>query len=101
MSAQQLKREIERSLEASFWLKKAVVELERRDPVDALGDAEVLLDFCRKRAQEVGVHGMAVVGPTFDIGVELGYKRREAAEDRQARGEYEPEDTPCIERRES
>lgn len=55
MTSQQLKREIGLSLEASFWLKEAVVKLDRRDPVDALADAEVLLEFCRMRTREVGV----------------------------------------------
>jgi hypothetical protein len=34
---------------ASFWLKTAVWDLDRRDPVDALEDLEVLMNLCQVR----------------------------------------------------
>jgi len=37
---------------ASFWLKNAVTALQDRDPVDALHDVEILLEFCRLRVDE-------------------------------------------------
>ena len=35
--------------DVSFWLKKAIKENLVRDPVDALNDAEILLDVLKKR----------------------------------------------------
>lgn len=42
----------------SDWLKWAEFELEQRDPVDALNDAEALLAWAQKRADDVfALHG--------------------------------------------
>ena len=38
--------------DVSFWLKKAIQENRVRDPVDALNDAELLLDVLKKRCSE-------------------------------------------------
>ena len=38
--------------DVSFWLKKAIKENLVRDPVDALNDAEILLDVLKKRCSE-------------------------------------------------
>ena len=38
--------------DVSFWLKKAIKENRVRDPVDALNDAEILLDVLKKRCSE-------------------------------------------------
>lgn len=38
---------------SSFWLKEAVVQSLRRDPVDALDDAEVLVEVLKGRLQEL------------------------------------------------
>ena len=37
---------------ASFWLKRAVEELSKRDPVDALNDVSVLLNVTKQRNAE-------------------------------------------------
>ena len=55
MNSEQVKRTIENSHSASFWLKKAVVTAEGRDVLDALYDAQALLEFCRARAVECGI----------------------------------------------
>ena len=36
----------------SFWLKRALIDLYVRDPVDALADAEQLVEVCRQRVQD-------------------------------------------------
>ncbi|MBK7424611.1 MAG: hypothetical protein IPJ48_16835 [Propionivibrio sp.] len=38
--------------DVSFWLKKAIKENLVRDPVDAVNDAEILLDVLKKRCSE-------------------------------------------------
>ena len=38
--------------DVSFWLKKAIKENLVRDPVDALNDAEILLEVLKKRCSE-------------------------------------------------
>jgi len=37
---------------ASFWLKAAILAAAKRDPVDALNDAEMLVEFCKLRNGE-------------------------------------------------
>lgn len=37
---------------STFWLRKAVAQLEQRDPVDALMDAEYLLKMMTRRMEE-------------------------------------------------
>lgn len=49
------KRNVENDQSASFWLKKALVTAEGRDVLDALADAEQLLEYCQQRAIEAGV----------------------------------------------
>ncbi len=39
----------------SYWLVRAVIELENRDVQDALIDAEHLLAICQERAREAGL----------------------------------------------
>lgn len=38
---------------ATFWLKDALRKALDRDPVDALGDAEILVEVLRARAEKV------------------------------------------------
>lgn len=52
MTANEFKREVERDPAESFWLKKALVTAEGRDPIDAMNDAETLLFFCKLRLAE-------------------------------------------------
>lgn len=51
-TARDLAGDIASSPEASYWLKDAVRAAEKRDPVDALSDAEVLVAYCRMRLDE-------------------------------------------------
>lgn len=37
---------------ASYWLKAAVIASDQRDPVDALHDAEALVEACKQRLAE-------------------------------------------------
>lgn len=37
----------------SYWLKSAIEQLEKRDPLDAASDAGFLLGLMEKRAKEV------------------------------------------------
>lgn len=39
---------------ASFWLKRAARDLRERDPVDAMADAETLVDICKERLDAMG-----------------------------------------------
>lgn len=41
--------EVLRSPATSFWLRDAISTSMKRDPVDALSDAEVLLDLLKRR----------------------------------------------------
>jgi hypothetical protein len=50
------KAEIMRALDSSDWLKSAVSHLSGRDPVDAVADAEVLLELMTLRADEIFAH---------------------------------------------
>lgn len=45
--------DIKASPGASYWLKAAVTSLDHCDPLDALRDAEVLLDVQRQRWAEI------------------------------------------------
>lgn len=36
----------------SFWLKKQLVELEQRDPLDVLNDLELLICYTEKRVED-------------------------------------------------
>lgn len=47
MTSDQMHERIIDSFSSSFWLQKAVEEMSLRDPVDALADAETLLEFCK------------------------------------------------------
>ncbi|HFL7769811.1 TPA: hypothetical protein ACG47G_004354 [Pseudomonas aeruginosa] len=42
----------------SYWLRDAISSSMRRDPVDALSDAEVLLDVLRRRLSLVELESM-------------------------------------------
>lgn len=44
---------LENSPATSYWLMEAVRDLKRRDPVDALNDAEALLHVIKMRYREV------------------------------------------------
>jgi len=48
-------RALESSMGASFWIKKAALELADRDALDALRDAETLLQIARERAAAAGL----------------------------------------------
>lgn len=45
--------QVTNSRSASFELQRSIRVANNRDPVDALHDAETLLQFCKLRAQEV------------------------------------------------
>ena len=53
MKSTDLQRSIETDMSASFWLKKAIVTAEGRDPLDALRDAETLQMYCQLRMDEI------------------------------------------------
>lgn len=40
---------------ASFWLKAAIHKASQRDCLDALYDAEALVNYCKARARESGI----------------------------------------------
>lgn len=44
---------LENSPATSYWLMEAVRDLKRRDPVDALNDAEALLHVVKMRYREI------------------------------------------------
>lgn len=44
---------IQTSMSASYWLKRATAELDERDTIDALLDADALARLARMRWQEV------------------------------------------------
>lgn len=54
------KAEVLRAFDASDWLKGAVAQLCAKDVVDAVKDAELLLDLMRLRADEVFSHATRV-----------------------------------------
>lgn len=49
----QLKLQLILDPSTSFWMKNAINTLERRDPLDAVSDVEVLLSLMQMRADEV------------------------------------------------
>ena len=51
--------EVLTNMGASYWLKAAIVGLEKRDPVDAFNDAEILRKLAFQRMEET-FNGMAV-----------------------------------------
>ena len=53
MKSSEMQRAIESDMSASFWLKKAIVTAEGRDPFDALCDAETLVQYCTLRLDEI------------------------------------------------
>jgi len=53
MKSTDLQQSIESDVSASFWLKKALVTAESRDPLDALRDAETLQMYCQLRLDEI------------------------------------------------
>lgn len=55
------KAEIMRAVDASDWLKSAVSHLSGKDPIDAVNDAEVLLELMRVRADEILAHAQKLV----------------------------------------
>lgn len=50
-----LKEAILKDLARSFFLKSAIEEADKRDPVDAEMDAQVLLKFCQLKLEEAGI----------------------------------------------
>lgn len=40
---------------ATHWLKNAIRELERRDPIDAMNDAELLARWARERVAALDI----------------------------------------------
>lgn len=53
--SEEYRRKVESDPSASFWLKKALVTADGRDVLDALADAEQLLEYCQQRAIEAGI----------------------------------------------
>lgn len=53
MNSTELAAQIANDPAASYWLKSAVAAAAKRDPLDALCDAETLLKFCQARLAEV------------------------------------------------
>lgn len=51
MTYEEMKAKIAGSMTASFWMKGATAALDKRDPVDAIKDVEVLLELCKKRLE--------------------------------------------------
>lgn len=49
MNANEYYKQIQASPCATYWLKDAVKVASTRDPVDALRDAEALVQYCQKR----------------------------------------------------
>ena len=41
------------AFDVSFWLRRAVTDLNMRDPVDAYNDARALLNLCEQRLAEL------------------------------------------------
>lgn len=52
-SAWELFQRVQRDEGTSYYLKSALQQLVRRDPVDALRDAEIMHEFCRKQLDEI------------------------------------------------
>ena len=50
MNDKTLKVDVLMERSTSYWLRDAIAAAERRDPVDALGDAEVLVRILKERA---------------------------------------------------
>lgn len=48
---------------SSYWLKEAIQALGKRDPVDALRDAELLVTICKEHLQAIPkIAGYTVTG---------------------------------------
>ena len=56
MDSNQFSSTINSDFSASFWLQEAIQAASSRDVLDALIDAEALLEFCRVRAREAGLN---------------------------------------------
>lgn len=54
-SRAQLRNIIMDSVSASYWLKRAVQAMDRRDPVDSLNDAKMLVEYLESRCSELGI----------------------------------------------
>lgn len=54
-----LEESIVNDLSASFWLKEQLSNTKRRDPVDALNDAEALVLVLKERLQSMGFNDPA------------------------------------------
>ena len=52
-NATQLKNDLINDPSIRFWLKKAITDLEDRDPVDALNDVVLLKRFCELRLKDI------------------------------------------------
>jgi len=50
----------------SYWLKGAIMALEKRDPIDALNDAELLAELARARVDDIGRTYAAAGGAETD-----------------------------------
>lgn len=53
MDYETLKHRILEDISVSYWLKKAIAELERRDPLDATNDARLLAELMTLREAEI------------------------------------------------
>lgn len=45
--------DLESNIASSYWVRKAVQDLDRRDPTDALRDAKILVELFDLKCQEV------------------------------------------------
>ncbi len=46
-------RQITLAFSTSYWLKAQLLELQNRDPLDALKDADILAQVCKVRVDEL------------------------------------------------
>lgn len=53
MDYETLKHRILEDISVSYWLKRAIAELERRDPFDAASDAQILAELMVLRETEM------------------------------------------------
>lgn len=48
---------------ASYWLKDALAQLDKRDPVDALADAQALVYLMQQRMEEINMRYLQTNSP--------------------------------------
>jgi hypothetical protein len=55
MNCHQIAQRMEHDKSISFWVRDAIADLHRRDPIDALADVEMLATIQRQRCEELGL----------------------------------------------